>query len=116
MYEDMEDCPYCRRRVDDLSDHLELEHEELTLLNFLFDSKNIILTGLFLLLSVLTLILELKITVLGLHVSRLLMGLGILTRGIHLAKSSLMELLKDHVFEVDGLVVVASIGAVSIGY
>jgi len=112
----MDDCPYCRRRVNDLSVHLELEHEELTLQKFIFDSRNIILTGLFLLLSIITLILEVQTTVLGLPIYRLLMGLGILVGGIPLAKSSLMEILKNHAFEVDGLVVVASIGAVSIGY
>jgi len=116
MYKDMDDCPYCRRRVNDLSVHLELEHEELTLQKFIFDSRNIILTGLFLLLSIITLILEVQTTVLGLPIYRLLMGLGILVGGIPLAKSSLMEILKNHAFEVDGLVVVASIGAVSIGY
>jgi len=116
MYEDMEDCPYCKRCVDDLSDHLELEHEEFTLQNFLFDSKNIILMVLLLLLSVSTLIFEIQITVLGLPISRLLMGLSILIGGVPLAKSSLIELLKNHAFEVDGLVVVASIGAISIGY
>ncbi len=116
MTEDVDDCPYCQRRVDDLGDHLELEHEELTRKSFLFDSKTIIFTGLLLLLALITLVIDLPITVLGLHVSRILMGLGILIGGIPLAKSSLMELLHEQTFDVDGLVVVASIGALSIGY
>jgi len=116
MSRNAEDCPYCQRRVDDLSDHLELEHEELTLQSFFFDSRNIILTGFILLLSLITLVLEVQITILNLHVSRILIGIGILIGGIPLAKSSFMELLKRHTFDVDGLVVVASIGAFSIGY
>ncbi len=116
MNGDVEDCPYCRRRVGDLRDHIQLEHEELTLRSFFLDSKNIIMTGLLLLLSLITLLLEIQIFVMDLHISRIFMGLGILVGGIPLAKSSLMELLKKRTFDVDGLVVVASIGAVSIGY
>jgi len=116
MDEDIEDCPYCRRRVDDLSVHLELEHEELTLQIFFLDSKNIILTGLLLLLSLITLIIGIQITIFGLRISRILMGLSIIIGGFPLAKSSLIELLRNHTFDVDGLVVVASIGALSIGY
>ncbi|MEF8831896.1 MAG: cation-translocating P-type ATPase [Candidatus Thermoplasmatota archaeon] len=116
MDEDVDDCPYCQRRVDDLSDHLELEHEELTLKSFIFDSKIIILTGLFLLLAFISSLIELQITVLGLHISRILLGIGILIGGAPLAKASLKELISEHTFDVDGLVVVASIGAVAIGY
>ncbi len=112
----MEDCPYCKKRVDDLREHLELEHEELTLQEFFSNSKNIILTGFFLLLALITLVFEVQITVGGLLISRLFMGLGILTGGIPLAKSSFNEMIQDQAFEVDGLVVIASIGAVSIGY
>jgi len=114
MNEYPEDCPYCQRRVDELERHLELEHEDLTLKSFFFDSKNIILNSLLLLFSLVTFIQG--VTISGLHVSRILMGLVVLIGGIPLAKSSLMELLKKHTFDVDGLVVVASIGAVSIGY
>jgi len=114
MNEYPKDCPYCQRRVDELERHLELEHEELTLKSFFFDSKNIILNSLLLLFSLITFILD--VTISGLHISRILMGLVILIGGIPLARSSLMEFWKKHSFEVDGLVVIASIGAVSIGY
>lgn len=113
---DIEDCPYCQKRVDELEKHIELEHEELTLQNFFFDSKNTVFTGLFLLLALFTLVLELQLSVFGLRISQILMALGIIIGGFPLAKSSLMELFKNRTFDVDGLVVVASVGAVSIGY
>ncbi len=82
----------------------------------MFESKNIIMMSILLLLSLFTLILRFPITIFDFHISRFFMGLGIIVGGIPLARASLNELAKRGAFDVDGLVVVASIGAVLIGY
>jgi len=116
MNESIDDCPYCQKRVKKLEEHIELKHEELALKKFFLESKNTILTGLFLLAALILFLTEPETQIYGLHISRVFMGLGVFVGGLPLAWSSLKELIYEHNIDVDGLVVVAAIGAVTIGY
>jgi len=114
----VEDCPYCELKVKNVEEHLESDHEDSGLWTFFLKSKTSIATGLLLLISLLTLLLFPSLSLAGsrLHIYRLFLALAIVVGGFPLAKHSLLGLIKEKKFTVDGLVVVASIGAVSIGY
>ncbi|MEF8874298.1 MAG: cation-translocating P-type ATPase [Candidatus Thermoplasmatota archaeon] len=114
----MDDCPYCEVRVKNVEEHIELKHEDFTLSRFLLDSKTTLITGLLLLTSFFLFLLDASFLVRGVEVRfyRVFLLLGILVGGVPLAKEGLTVLIKEHEFDVDSLVVVASIGAILIGY
>lgn len=116
MKEDLNDCPYCESSVKDLEEHLELKHEELTLNRFILNSKYTIVTGFMLLLSLFTLLINMEFNVFYVSLQRAFMLIGVLIGGYPLAKESITKLLEERRFHVDGLVVIASIGALIIGY
>lgn len=116
MNDSIDDCPYCQKRVKKLEKHIEIKHEDLALRNFFIESKNTIFTAVLLLIAFVLFLVQPRIQIYGLHISRVFMGFSILVGGIPLAWSSLKELIEEHNIDVDGLVVVAALGAVAISY
>lgn len=110
-------CPVCKVRVAQLERHKELRHEQFTFTRFLLESKGMIFTGVLLLSSLPFILLGAHpLTLQGIHPHKILMALSIAVGGLPLATGAFKELIKEHKFDVDFLVVVAAVGATTINY
>lgn len=117
MPEERETCPHCKVRVAKFERHMELRHKQFTLIRFLLEAKSTILTGILLLSSFLLILLSVHpTTIWKIHLHKILMALSIAVGGIPLAKVAFEELIKESEFDVDFLVVMAAVGAITIDY
>nr|AGF93020.1 heavy metal translocating P-type ATPase [uncultured organism] len=116
MEKEADECPYCEARIRDLDKHIELQHEELSLWRFFLDSKNTVLTGFILLISLTFLLLDSTLSLTGFAVYKIFMAMGIIVGGVPLVREAIHELIDERTFDVDALVIVAAVGAVMIGY
>ncbi len=117
MTDGLEHCPYCEARVKNIERHITIQHKKFTLKNFLIESKITVITGSILLSALLLVVLDFHpLIIRRIHLHHILMGLSITVGGVPLAKGGITELIKEHAFDVDSLVVIAALGAVAIGY
>ncbi len=114
----IDDCPYCEARVKNVEEHIKMKHENFSLSRFFLDSKITFITGSLLLPALFFFVLGTSLFIhnVEIHLYHIFLSLSVLVGGIPLAKEGLTCLIREHRFDVDSLVVVASIGAILIGY
>jgi len=114
--EEAEECPYCKLRVRRLSRHIELRHREFTTRHFLRESKVALLLTLLLLAGLVLVLIPVDLTIGGVALETVVMGLAVVVGGVPLVREGIRALVRERTFEVDILVVVAAIGAMAINY